>query len=153
MADNPYSVADLLPHAPPMILLQQIIGFGPASCSASLTITPCSRFFVLGKGVPSYAGLEYMAQTCGLFVGHLARSNDLPVRVGYLLGTRNFHSETGWFQDGQQLLVDVTEILHDDPMAVFDCQISDPKGILATARLNVYQPPQTETSSRGEPRR
>lgn len=142
MRDCPYTVAQLLPHAPPMILIEQLTGLCETGCSASLIITPQSRFYVPDKGVPSYVGLEYMAQTCGAFVGYLARNSGQPVRIGYLLGTRNFHSETGWFRAGQHLIVDVTEILHDEPMAVFDCRISEDAATIATARLNVYQPPQ-----------
>ncbi|MGB8600653.1 MAG: hypothetical protein WCD42_00485 [Rhizomicrobium sp.] len=152
MTDCPYTVAELLPHAPPMILIGDIVGFSDTGCTAALGITAQSRFFEPGKGVPAYVGLEYMAQTCGLFAGLRARSQNLPVRIGYLLGTRDFHSEEGWFAPGTDLRVEVTEIMHDDPMGVFDCRICSAGRTIVTARLNVYQPPeQPDESSGGEP--
>lgn len=152
MANCPYTVAELLPHAPPMILVDDIVGFSDTGCTTTLVITAQSRFFEPGKGVPAYVGLEYMAQTCGLFAGLRARCHALPVRIGYLLGTRDFHSEEGWFTPDMRLHVEVTEILHSDPMGVFDCRISSAGRSIVTARINVYQPPeQPDDISRGEP--
>lgn len=144
MTPETYPTRDLLPHAPPMVLIDSLIGYDDTGCRAQVTITPESRFFVDGHGVPSYVGLEYMAQTCGLHVGRRARENGQKVRIGYLLGTRDFHVDTGWFANGAILQIDVVQILEDDPMAVFDCRISCGGQQVATARLNVYQPPEKD---------
>lgn len=142
-----YSPADLLPHAPPMVLIDSLVGYDDTGCRAQIRITPASRFFVGGCGVPSYVGLEYMAQTCGMHVGRRARDNGQKVRIGYLLGTRDFHSDIGWFTDGAVLEIDVVQILEDDPMAVFDCRICCNGQQIVTARLNVYQPPEKDSAT------
>jgi predicted hotdog family 3-hydroxylacyl-ACP dehydratase len=148
MSDCPYMLAELLPHAPPMILLDEIVDCTADGCVAAVAISPQSRFYIEDRGVPSYAGLEYMAQTCGLHVGRLARSQGLPVRIGYLLGTRDFHVEIGWFPPGMRLTVHVTEVLREEPMGVFDCRIVCEGRTIASARLNVYQPPVGATAER-----
>ena len=66
----------------------------------------------------------------------------MPVRIGYLLGTRNFHAETGWFPPGMRLVVHADEVFRDEPMGVFSCRIEAAGRMLETAQLNVYQPPE-----------
>ncbi|HBM91238.1 MAG TPA: 3-hydroxylacyl-ACP dehydratase, partial [Rhodospirillaceae bacterium] len=49
-----HSVSSLLPHAPPMVLLDDIVGKEEREASALVTIHANSVFFLEGKGVPSY---------------------------------------------------------------------------------------------------
>ena len=88
MHNCPYTIAELLPHRAPMILLDEVVGCESGQIASGVTVTPQSQFFTEGKGVPSYVGLEYMAQTCGLFVGLKMLSQGRPVSIGFLgLGT------------------------------------------------------------------
>ena len=63
------------------------------------------RLFFDGGGVPAYVGLEWMAQACGAHVGALARDAGIPVRVGFLLGTREFTIHAPRFRLGERLIV------------------------------------------------
>ncbi len=135
-----YPIADLLPHAPPMVLLDQVLGWDAGQVIATITIRSDSPFFIENNGVPSYVGLEYMAQTCGIYAGIEGRNHGQPVRLGFLLGTRNFHASTGWFNLGQQLVVEAKEVYRQDTMGVFDCRIIHGDVELASAQLNLYQP-------------
>lgn len=144
MRSCPHSVTDLLPHAPPMVLLDEIIGWNQGQISVALVIRPGIPFFVDAKGVPAYVGLEYMAQACGVYAGIEGRNLGQPIRLGFLLGTRNYHSATDWFRPGQRLVIDANEVFRQELMGVFDCRISREGTKIASAQLNVYQPEETD---------
>lgn len=140
MRPCPYPVSRLLPHAPPMILLDAVVGWQPGALDAQVTINPRSRFFQPGRGIPGHIIIEYMAQACGAYAGLEAVEADQPVRMGFLLGTRNFESSVAWIGAGTTLTVSVSEVLHQPPMAIFDCRVLLDGRPIATARLTVYQP-------------
>lgn len=140
MRPCPYPVSRLLPHAPPMILLDAVAGWRPGTLDAHVTIGPRSRFFQPGRGMPAHVAIEYMAQACGAYAGLEAIEAGEPVRMGFLLGTRNFESRVTWFDVGTTLTITVVEVLRQTPMAIFDCSVRLEADTVATARLTVYQP-------------
>ena len=133
--------AELLAHRAPMLLLDDIVAVDGSSIAAQVHIGPHSPFFD-GVGVPSYVGLEYMAQACGAYVGALARSAGRAPRIGYLLGTRNFVTHVGRFASGDRLDVGASCVYSDGEMGVFECRIRRSDVVVAEAQLNVYQPPE-----------
>jgi predicted hotdog family 3-hydroxylacyl-ACP dehydratase len=62
------------------------------------------------------------------------------VRVGFLLGTRQYKIHVPRFELGERLIVGVQLIYRDDEMGSFDCRIDLGDRCAAEARLNVYQP-------------
>jgi predicted hotdog family 3-hydroxylacyl-ACP dehydratase len=134
------SVNELLPHAPPMVLLDDVLGWDQGKVAAALTIHSQSQFLSENQGVPSYVGLEYMAQTCGIYAGLEAQAHGQPVRLGFLLGTRNYHASKDWFRLGDRLVIEATEMFRQDGMGVFDCRITCGDEEVASAQLNLYQP-------------
>ena len=138
----PYRIEDLLPHARPMILVDEVIGMGEGSLSAALTVRPGVPFFEAGRGVPAHVAIEWMAQTCGAYVGVAALESGQPIRLGFLLGTRNFQATVPWFLEGERLHVTVTLAFRDSEMAAFDCVVARAASgdELAKARLTLYHP-------------
>jgi len=134
-----YPINDLLPHAPPMVLLDEVLGWDHGQVMTAVTIRNDSIFFTEGKGVPIYIGLEYMAQTCGIYAGIETLNAGQPVQPGYLLGTRNFLGETEWFSLGSRLVIDAKEVFRQERMAVFDCKIMRGDQMVASAQLNLFQ--------------
>lgn len=143
-----HAIAELLPHQPPMILLNAVTGWSPGGLEAAVEILPSSRFFQPGSGVPAHVGIEYMAQACGAYAGLEAKEAGQPIRIGFLLGTRNYASRVSWFTAGERLTINVIEILRQGSMGVFDCRISSGGREVASARLNVYQPSDTPIESK-----
>lgn len=139
-AYNMYKVEDLLPHAHPAILIDSVVNWLPQEVTASVTITPNSPFFVNGKGVPAHVGIEYMAQTCGVYSGILSKKNGVPIRMGFLLGTRNFQATVPWFSLGSTLIIQAKELFNHEMMGSFSCKIQLNGDNVATAELSVYQP-------------
>ncbi len=136
----PWSVEELLPHSGPMVLLDEALSAEEGRVTAAVRIAEDSLFYdpELG-GVPAWVGIEYMAQTIAIYAGVHAKRAGEPVRVGLLLGSRRYQTETGCFPLGSRLLIHAREEWRDESMAVFDCRI-ETDACLAKAMLNVYQP-------------
>ena len=133
-------MVDLLPHAAPMVLLDSIVALDDTGLTASVTVRPDTRFACPGEGVPAHIGVEWMAQACGAFAGARAKASGSPIRLGYLLGTRDFQADRAWFAMVEVFLVSASQIFHEDGMAVFDCRIDCGPVNCARARLTVFQP-------------
>jgi len=137
--DCPYPIEALLAHRPPMLLIDNVVGYDDASLLASVTITEAS--LLLGPhGVPGHVAIEYMAQACGAFAGAIALDGGMPVKIGFLLGTRMCRVSTLWFLIGDRLLISASLVFRDEQMAVFDCKIEVDGKLTAEAQLKVYQP-------------
>ncbi len=136
----PYAVEQLLPQAPPMVLIDRVVGWHETGLVAALTVREDGLFFQAGRGVAAHVAIEWMAQSCAAFVGLQAKHGGKPVKIGFLLGTRGFAAELSWFRLGDAILVEVTQTFLDVEMAVFDCSVRINGEIAATAALTVYQP-------------
>jgi len=132
-----YPVAALLPHRPPMILIDEVVSYDDASLIAAVTITEAS-LFLTGDGVPGHVGIEYMAQACGAYAGVHALDSGDPVRIGLLLGTRDYRVLVPWFRRGDHLRIAVTMVFRDEPVAAFACSITIDGKLVADAQLKVY---------------
>jgi predicted hotdog family 3-hydroxylacyl-ACP dehydratase len=137
-------MTSLLPHRPPMVLLDEAVGYDDTSAVAAVTLRP-DHPFAGADGVPAHVGIELMAQACGVFVGAHALARGEPVRLGVLLGSRDYRAAVDRFGIGERLEVQARLVFRDAEMGVFDCSIgrggSEGGGPpLARARLNVYEP-------------
>lgn len=147
MTSCPWPVGRLLPHAAPMLLLDEVAAVDDARAVAVALMRP-DHPFAAPEGVPAHVGLELMAQTCGAWVGARALAAGEPVRLGFLLGTRHYQSRVTWFAPGQRLEITACVVLVDLGVGVFDCAIARDGEPLATARLSLYQPQQHEEMAR-----
>jgi predicted hotdog family 3-hydroxylacyl-ACP dehydratase len=138
---RPYRIEDLLPHTRPMILLDEVISVDEGSLSAALTVRAGRPFFEAGHGVAAHVAIEWMAQTCGAYVGVSALQAGQPIRMGLLLGTRDFQASVPWFVEGRRLNVTATVVLMDPQLGSFDCVVTDGENgsELAKARLTLYR--------------
>jgi predicted hotdog family 3-hydroxylacyl-ACP dehydratase len=136
---NSINVAGLIPHTGKMVLLDRIISFDNDTLSVQLVVRNDG---LLGndKAVPSWAGIEYMAQAIGAYAGIIAQRVGEPIKLGFLLGTRRYNSNVAEFKVGSTLTVRVEKIIQDDNLWAFECQIQG-DGVEVNANLNVYQPP------------
>src|SRR6185369_5593006 len=81
-------LADLVPHRPPMLLLDRVLAYSNEAVSCEVNIRPDSPF-VEGALVPAVVALEYMAQAVAAFAGLTARIEKKEFRLGLLLGSRD----------------------------------------------------------------
>jgi len=130
-------VKDLIPHDGNMVLLDKVLSYQPDSLQAELTVR--DDLFADNSVVPAWLGIEYMAQTVAAHGGMISYLAGRAINLGFLLGTRHYHSNVAKIAVGTRLTVKVKRIIEDQGLAVFDCQVSG-EGIDLTAKLNVYQP-------------
>ncbi|MCC7516450.1 MAG: hypothetical protein IT470_03815 [Pseudomonadales bacterium] len=136
-----FDLERLLPHRAPMILLSRALDYNEHGATAQVSIDQHSPFFdaQLG-GVPAWIGMEYMAQTIGIWAGNQQLSRNKPVQPGFLLGCRSYRSNCAYFPTGCTLDVSAAVIYVDDNhLGVFDCTIST-ADILATAQIKAFRP-------------
>lgn len=141
-----WPIAELIPHAGDVILLDEVVHFDAESLRARATVRAHSPFHTEDNTLPSWVGLEFMAQAVAAWAGCQARVADNAVTLGFLLGTRRYECNISHFPQGMSLIVDVACSLQDaSGMGVFECHISSSNVVLATARLNVYRPRDAST--------
>ncbi|MFD2640608.1 hotdog family protein [Pseudomonas japonica] len=137
-----WPLAELLPHAGDMILIDGIESFDEEQIHTHLTVRPGGLFNRPDGSLPAWVGIELMAQTVAAYAGCRARQQGKPVELGFLLGTRKFECDVEYFPAGAHLRLHALRSLEDDNgMGVFECHLYGP-GLHATARLNVFRPPQ-----------
>jgi predicted hotdog family 3-hydroxylacyl-ACP dehydratase len=132
-----------------MLLLDRIVSRGEQTLEAEVVIGDGS-LFLEPEGVPSYAGLEYMAQACGAYAGAVSLDAGEPIRIGYLLGVRNFMAAVPFFRVGECLSVAVVLRQREEGFGFFDCRIDARGALLASANLIVYQSTGASGQATGE---
>ncbi|AGE28655.1 MULTISPECIES: hotdog family protein [Pseudomonas] len=136
-----WPLAELLPHAGDMILIDQVLSFDEEQIHTRLTVKPGGLFNRADGSLPAWVGIELMAQSVAAYAGCRARKNGEAVELGFLLGTRKFECNVDGFPAGAELTIHGLRSLEDDNgMGVFECHLTG-DGIQASARLNVFRPP------------
>ncbi|MDR2174287.1 MAG: hypothetical protein LBE32_08870 [Burkholderiales bacterium] len=138
-------VVDYLPHRPPMVLLDRLVEASESHTVCEVTLQIDSPFCD-GAAVPGWVGIEYMAQTVGVLAGWRALERQLPVRIGFLVGTRHYQSHVSQFHAGDTLRITADEdLMADDGLVAMSCTIRHLDGtLLAEASLLVFQPDDLE---------
>ena len=137
-----YPIESVVPQRPLMMLIDEIVARQVDRIVACVTIRPTTLFFQSGRGLPAHVALEWMAQSCAAFAGSEALDGGGAVKIGFLLGTRDFRADRSWFLEGERLYVRARLEYHDDELANFACEVADaPEGpAVVRASLNVFHP-------------
>lgn len=135
-----WPIAEVVPHAGEMILLDDIEDIEDERIVCTRTIRPDGLFVEADGSLPAWVGVELMAQAIAAWAGCRARAEQRPMQLGFLLGTRHYESNVDTFPAGTHLRVEAVRSFHDEQgMGVFHCRI-EADGIHAEARLNVFSP-------------
>jgi predicted hotdog family 3-hydroxylacyl-ACP dehydratase len=137
-----YTPANTLPHGPSMVLLDEVLAHDHEQVRCALTIRADSPFLVAAEqGVPGWVGVEYMAQSVGVWAGIQRLQAGLPVCIGLLLGTRRYDCSRAHFAIGTRLIVEATLLVRDgDGVGVFACTLGDGEQVWARADIKAFQP-------------
>jgi predicted hotdog family 3-hydroxylacyl-ACP dehydratase len=157
MVDKELDLEVLLPHRAPMILLDRVLDYGDDFSSAELHIHPDNLFFDAElDGVPAWVGIEYMAQTMGIWSGSQHLSDNRPIEIGFLLGSRLYQSSHSVFANGARLKVDAKVLLKgEDGIGAFECTINriqadSESAVIASARINAFLPDDSAEFIKGQ---
>jgi len=140
----PWTLEELLPHRPPMVLVDAVEDFDPSVPGVTVRFTVTERSaFATPDGVPNWVAIEYMAQASAVLAECVAKDEapGAPPRPGLLLGTRRLSLEVPFFAPGESYRVTARVDFAEADMAAFSCAITDAAGtVVATATLNAYCP-------------
>jgi predicted hotdog family 3-hydroxylacyl-ACP dehydratase len=142
MINKTLHLETLLPHRAPMLLLSEAVDYDETSASALIHISTHSPFFdaELG-GVPSWVGMEYMAQTIGIWSGYQQLKKKSAVHAGFLLGSRRYECNSPIFPVGCTLQLSAKLVYQDDSgLGAFDCLIVGGEKITASAQIKAFGP-------------
>ncbi len=152
MTETAWSLDVLLPHAGPMVLLDEVVAMGDETVRAVATVRRDGLFAGPGEpGVPAWLGMEYLAQAVAAWSGFHEREQGRPVHPGFLVGARSFHSSIGIIPYGVVLTIEAERVLGGGAgIGVFDGRITG-AGVEQTVRLKVYLPGDPDRYWAGQP--
>jgi len=138
-AAEQYQIEELVPHSGTMSLLTRVVSHGEDWLAVEVDIHK-DTVFAEEQGVPSWVGLEYMAQAIAAYAGLEQRVIGGEPKLGFLLGTRRYNVDKEWFPLGETLSIKVTcEMVAENGLHVFDAVLASSQ-VQASASLNVFQP-------------
>ena len=137
-----YPITELIPHRGQMVFIDELLHFEEPKACCTVTIREDLFFYDDQQAaIPSYIGIEYIAQSIAAYSGARSRHQQQSARIGYLLGSRRFEPTVEWFRLGQQLLIEVEEMVMDSSgLGVFDCCIRIEDKVVVRANVSVFQP-------------
>ena len=140
MPASSLKVEDLIPHRPPMVLLDAVESVDLPSCRLE------ASFAAREEWSGNWFALEYMAQAAAALAGMFDRESGAPAgRPGFLLGTRRIDLGIPRFVPGTRYLVTAVREYEDGDSAAFSCEIRQAGGVGETGRcaatLTAYRPP------------
>lgn len=133
-----YDLENVLPHNPPMILIDDIVEVNLEKhyVISNVKITKDKIFFDK-DGISHLAGIEFMAQTIGCYA--FFKNNQKPPKIGFLLGTRLYKNNIEKFEEGKTYQIKAVEIYGDNELVSFECFIYNEDMECAKAIVNAYQ--------------
>ena len=134
-----YKLEEILPHSNGMILIDQVENFAEDSLNGKVKISRSSKFLNHKNQVPAWVGIEYMAQTIAAWAGIHAKLVGKPITLGFLLGSRRYHSKVSYFNLDDELTIFATRSYQHENLGVFDCEILHQDTAIIDAKLSVYQ--------------
>lgn len=126
----------LLPHRPPMLLLDEVLECSPGRACCRVRLRPDSPFMEAGR-VRALVALEYMGQAAAACAGAQAREAGGAPRIGLLLGTRELTLAVEHFSAGDALVVEAERLAEDERLCSFRCRVLRGEALAAQATLNV----------------
>jgi predicted hotdog family 3-hydroxylacyl-ACP dehydratase len=137
-------IEEVLPHRGIMLLVERVVSWDGEHAAVAATSRPAAWYTEDGA-MPSWIGIELMAQAIAAHVGLIARSQGRPPQRGVLLGTRQFRSSRACFPAERELLVTARVSYRDESgLGSYDATIGLDGAEIATANVTVYEPPDFE---------
>ena len=139
MQVSSWKVEDLIPHRPPMVLIDNIESVNLESSSLVASFTAKEQW----RG--NWFAIEYMAQTAAALAGALDKVSDDGARgrPGLLLGTRRLEFGIAEFVPGVHYFVKAVREYVDGDSAAFACEIweagKESQSPKCTATLTAYR--------------
>ena len=148
--NNIFAIDKLIPQQQGMKLIDNMIKFTEDQIICESVITEDNIFFNQEiNGVYSWIGVEFMAQTicaysgCSRYKNNPQDQNISKIKkppIGFLLSVRNFSTKLDYFKCNDKLIIKAEKIYLDDGVGVFMGEILINTKIIASAKINTYEP-------------
>jgi len=138
--------AEFVMHREPMLLLDTMVESRDDGTTCEWKVGADDFFVESELGVPTYVGVEYMAQCVAVHAGARARARGFVPPHGFLLGTRHYRCDVPHFEEGTIYQVTCRELVRDSQgMGSFACRILLNGSSISEANLAVLERPQETT--------
>lgn len=135
--------AELLPHRGRAVMIDEVLSDSEDRIEVAAHITREHPFFVEGRGVPTWVGIELMAQAIAAHAGLSGRRAQRPPRNGMLLGTRRYQAQSAYLPEGTRLTVCAERELGDSgvdgSVGACACTIQGEGRTLAAATIIIVE--------------
>jgi radical SAM protein with 4Fe4S-binding SPASM domain len=136
----PVSINGLVPHGPPIRIVDNILAIGERRNHAELVIRPDSPFLDESGTMDELAFIEMIAQAFAACHGFLLSAGGTPLHRGLLLGIKDL-TITGRARAGDRLRVLVRKLTRFGDFGVVEGTITHEDGrVLAKGQIKVWQP-------------
>lgn len=132
-------IDDLVPHAPPMRAIEELIDWEPGRARCRMVLRSHS-VFARGQKVPTMATLEFLAQSVAACLGYEAFQGGAGVRVGMIVGVRQIDFFTADMNVGDELILDVSRLRGTDDASTFVGEATIEGQVVARAHMTLVHP-------------
>lgn len=144
-------IEELLPQRDIMRLLDGVEAWRPDGIVARAHCEPHAWYANDAGAMPSWIGIELMAQAIAAHVNLLARDPGAPIRRGVLIGTRSYRAQQTRLTADTPLTVRADVVFRDaSGLGAYDCTIASGQDTLAEATIKVFEPDDFDAFVRGE---
>lgn len=130
-------LAELVPHRPPMLLLDALTAVEDTAVAARATIRDGAPFVEQGRASALLA-VEFFAQAVAALFAYKARGGDTPFS-GVLLGVRDLELDVAHLHSGDVLDVACHETWASGPVAQYHCTLHRGPRRLASGSITVLR--------------
>jgi predicted hotdog family 3-hydroxylacyl-ACP dehydratase len=139
MSDFP-PIAQLVPHGESMLELERLVDWGPGRAECAMRVSPTSRFVVEGA-LETVLLLEPMGQAVAACLGYEAYRSGEGVRIGMIVGCREFRAHVPRVAVGTALRIKVERHSGNAETSRFECEVDFEGRPIATATLTLVHGP------------
>lgn len=129
-------ILELIPHRPPMVLLDEVIAVEPGRVTCRATLQPDCVFAQDGLVHPA-ALIELVAQVCAAYVKLLPGDSDGSPRLGLIMGSREASFAVESLAVGDVLTVSAHKQYGESQLASFEGTVMRGDELCATIQLSV----------------
>lgn len=137
-------VADLVPHSPPTLAIDELVAWQPGRATLRLRVCDDSLLVHAGQ-VHGVVALEWMAQGIAACLGYEAFRGGGAVRVGMVIACRKMVLVRDSIAVGETLTIEVRCVRSNDSLSTYDATITAEGGAPVAAAtitiLHAEQPP------------
>lgn len=133
-------VAELLPHRPPMVLLDEALSFEADGATCAVEVREGAPFVEDGR-LPAVVFMEHMAQAVAAFAGHSARERGEAPSSGYVVGARELNLHVAHARVGDRLVVAVRRLAGNARLGHYRGEVRRGDELLADGELSIFHGP------------